>query len=681
MSFYHFKARYVSRSKQSAVAKAAYVSNDALYSERDEELKKYRTRPVKPESFILAPSHAPNWVHNREKLWNEVEKVEKQYNSQLLREIEVALPSEMSNEEQRELVERFVKENFVDDGMVADVNIHRDKEHNPHAHILLTIRPFDREGNWFKNKTKKVYLTDVNGNPILNEKGKQKTKNIDLTGWNDKQKLIEWRKNFAEKINEYYKKNDIKKRVSHLSYEKQGLDKSPKHRLTRNEFFLEKRVKEEAKLQQKDYVPVTHYAQMNLKIDEYNREIEKLNKEIKELEERKIEFENTSVKYTDFTSIRENYVLNDEELKQINFIKKRQKTNYVDYEVSSDSIERMHFWKRSIETKILKLNREEEALKTVKSLYEKNDDRIYKYGFSNEDFVLKYNEKMSLLNDKFGSLSAEFEKYKESFELVKKGQEVQKKILHEEFKYLYPQYDIAIDSFEINEIKNKYVTKFKKENNLLDTIPEFDSYDSYLTEDEQKFRDKIWDMVSSYRRDSRKTFSLSNRVSILENEYRQLLDTEKHFVHKDEIYNKAIEYLSTKRESEVVAKSLNGLSNEIYNTLIELYGEKQKHVIGEMPDRFRVSLLERFLKEREVNNLSKDLEDIHADAKFKNKDMFDKNEKGFFVQNNRSIGNLLTDLIENAKKDEGKYDDLEKKRRKNKKGRKLTKEEINKLER
>ena len=94
MAIYHFSAQVISRAKgQSAVASASYRSGEKLYDERSEESKYYK-REVKPETHILAPSHAPSWVQDREKLWNEVEKIEKQKNSQLAREINMALPKE-----------------------------------------------------------------------------------------------------------------------------------------------------------------------------------------------------------------------------------------------------------------------------------------------------------------------------------------------------------------------------------------------------------------------------------------------------------------------------------------------------------------------------------------------------------------------------------------------------------
>ena len=148
MSLYYFDTRNINKSKQSAVACAAYRSGESLYSEEDMESKFYGGREVPPETFIMSPAHAPEFSNDRERLWNEVEKIENRINSRLAREVLVALPIELSNEQQTELIKEFVKENFTDEGMVADVAIHRDKEQNPHAHIMLTTRPFKEDGSW-----------------------------------------------------------------------------------------------------------------------------------------------------------------------------------------------------------------------------------------------------------------------------------------------------------------------------------------------------------------------------------------------------------------------------------------------------------------------------------------------------------------------------------------------------
>ncbi|WP_241856788.1 MobA/MobL family protein [Vagococcus xieshaowenii] len=103
-----------------------------------------------------------------------MELAEKSPNAQLCRELNVALPIELNNSDQRMLIEDFVKDNFVSEGMIADVAIHRDDENNPHAHIMLTMREVDSEGN-ILNKRKRIPKLDENGNQIFNEKGQRVT--------------------------------------------------------------------------------------------------------------------------------------------------------------------------------------------------------------------------------------------------------------------------------------------------------------------------------------------------------------------------------------------------------------------------------------------------------------------------------------------------------------------------
>ena len=93
MAIYHFSAQVISRGKgQSAIASAAYRSGERLQDERTGETKYYK-RQVQPETMILSPSHAPEWVQDRERLWNEVEASETRVNSRLAREINIALPT------------------------------------------------------------------------------------------------------------------------------------------------------------------------------------------------------------------------------------------------------------------------------------------------------------------------------------------------------------------------------------------------------------------------------------------------------------------------------------------------------------------------------------------------------------------------------------------------------------
>lgn len=129
----------------------------------------------------MLPSHAPPDFQNRSVLWNSVEKIEKSNNSQLAREIELAIPKELPSEQQIKLVREYVKDNFVSAGMCADIAIHDKKDGNPHAHIMLTMRPLNENGEWGA-KSKKEYITDKNGERIRLKNGNFKTKKVDMAG-------------------------------------------------------------------------------------------------------------------------------------------------------------------------------------------------------------------------------------------------------------------------------------------------------------------------------------------------------------------------------------------------------------------------------------------------------------------------------------------------------------------
>src|SRR5699024_12422092 len=106
---------------------------------KDGETKSYRKRFVEPESFIMKPDNAPEWTLERERLWNEVEEFENRDNARLSRNILIALPNDMTHEQQRKVTEEYIKNNFVDAGMVADTSIHHDDENNPLAIFMLTV--------------------------------------------------------------------------------------------------------------------------------------------------------------------------------------------------------------------------------------------------------------------------------------------------------------------------------------------------------------------------------------------------------------------------------------------------------------------------------------------------------------------------------------------------------------
>ena len=227
MAIFHMSFSNISAGKgRSAIASAAYRSGEKLFD--DQEGRHYfYARSVMPESFILTPKNAPAWASDREKLWNEVERKDRRANSRYAKEFNVALPVELSEDEQKELLTKYVQENFVDQGMVADVAIHRDHQDNPHAHVMLTNRPFNPDGTW-GIKSKKQYILDENGNKMYTGTSKYpKSRKILMVDWDKKEKIIEWRHNWAVSVNQVLEQKNIPDRISEKSFENQGIDEVP----------------------------------------------------------------------------------------------------------------------------------------------------------------------------------------------------------------------------------------------------------------------------------------------------------------------------------------------------------------------------------------------------------------------------------------------------------------------
>ena len=163
MAIYHLEAEVVSRGAgRSAVAASAYLSCSRLYNDYDGIQHDYTKKQGLVWQEVFLPEYAPQEWKDREQLWNAVEKVETAKDSRLARKFVVALPIELSREEQIELLQEFIQEQFLSNGMCADAAIHDTDGHNPHAHILLTVRPLDGQGHW-QYKTEKEYLCVRNG--------------------------------------------------------------------------------------------------------------------------------------------------------------------------------------------------------------------------------------------------------------------------------------------------------------------------------------------------------------------------------------------------------------------------------------------------------------------------------------------------------------------------------------
>ena len=227
IAIYHCSIKIVSRGKgKSAVAAAAYRSGEKLTNEWDGLTHDYTKKGGVVHSEILLPAHAPPAFSDRSTLWNSVELSEKSNNAQLAREVEIALPVELSREEQTRLVRDYCSSQFVSKGMVADFNLHDTGGGNPHAHILLTMRPLDEKGAWLP-KSKKEYVLDENGEKIRLPSGRYKTRKVDLVDWNNRENAEVWRRAWADLANEYLAQNNRPERIDHRSYERQGIDQIP----------------------------------------------------------------------------------------------------------------------------------------------------------------------------------------------------------------------------------------------------------------------------------------------------------------------------------------------------------------------------------------------------------------------------------------------------------------------
>ena len=225
----HNEITIVQRSqRQSAVAAAAYQSGEKLFCEYDQQVKHYPEKRGIVHNEILLPPNAPQEYADRNTLWNAAEAVEKQWNSQLARRWVLTIPREIPPDQYAVLVREFCEQQFVSKGMIVDFAIHDTYPpgHNPHAHVLLTMRAMDEHGKWLP-KSRKVYDLDENGERIKLPSGRWKSHKEDTVDWNDQKYCEIWRHEWEVIQNRYLEANDRPERVDLRSYARQGLDIIP----------------------------------------------------------------------------------------------------------------------------------------------------------------------------------------------------------------------------------------------------------------------------------------------------------------------------------------------------------------------------------------------------------------------------------------------------------------------
>ena len=227
-AIYHCSIQIISRSKgRSAVGAAAYRSGEKLTNSWDGVTHDYTNKGGVVHKEIFLPSHAPPEYAERTVLWNAVEQIEKNKHAQLAREINIALPVELPRGAQIDLVRDYCKKNFVDAGMCADIAIHDNGTGNPHAHILLTMRPIKEDGTW-DDKQRKVYKRDEDGCHIYDPVTRQYAcESIATTDWNRHGKAEVWRSSWAEMCSGYLARNGKDITLDHRSYARQGIPLKP----------------------------------------------------------------------------------------------------------------------------------------------------------------------------------------------------------------------------------------------------------------------------------------------------------------------------------------------------------------------------------------------------------------------------------------------------------------------
>ena len=297
MAAYHCHCKVIGRAQgRSAIGASAYRSGEKLANEYDGITHDYTKKSGIVHNEIMLCDNAPQEYMDRSTLWNAVEKSENNSRARLAREYEISLPIELSRDEQIQLTRGYVQGNFVKKGMCADITIHDKKDGNPHAHIMLTMRPIDEKGKWeakkeriyicknmageergftaqelkaqkdgewekqlpyYKDgnsKSHAIYLTKYEAETgqqykdYSRVKGKNDPKseragrpNPKITEWDSSEFLVSARKDLADRINHEFEQKNISQRVDHRSYEAQGINKIPTQHIGASAMALERK--------------------------------------------------------------------------------------------------------------------------------------------------------------------------------------------------------------------------------------------------------------------------------------------------------------------------------------------------------------------------------------------------------------------------------------------------------
>lgn len=364
MAIYHFKVKIINRkSGRSAVASAAYRSGEKLVNEYDGLEHDYTKKHWIEYKEIILPECAPNEYKNRNTLWNAVENIEKSNMARLSREFEIALPVELTQEQQIEVLQKFIKDEIIPLNLCADICIHNppvmndykqpidDTGHptkekdkmifrNPHAHVMVTMRPLDSNGKWEKkseveyickrgneekrftaneyNKEKyngwekqykyvngkaKVWLPKSEGEALGLERVNRSPRttkggriNPNVSYINDKARVFEWREHWEDVVNEKFKELGLDISIDHRSLKDQGRDELPTYHMGPQATNIERRAEREL-IEGIDESQIIHsdIALINKQIKEHNKFVIELQKSIEQLTKKAKDYLNNAL--------------------------------------------------------------------------------------------------------------------------------------------------------------------------------------------------------------------------------------------------------------------------------------------------------------------------------------------------------------------------------------------------
>jgi ATP-dependent exoDNAse (exonuclease V) alpha subunit len=230
MALFSMRIQQIKRSAgRSAVAAAAYRAGDRLYDARQDMTHDYSRRSGVELTEIMLPEDAPEWVQGitREALWNAVEATEKRKDSQTARELRIMIPRELPNEERINLVRHYVARAFVSKGMIADIAWHNkqasDGLDQPHAHVMLTMRPLTDTG--FGKKSRHDWVPDPEGSVYPDGKPVMVESNPD--SWNSTSYYEKCREDWEKLANASLERIGSPERIDRRSLLERGLSRLP----------------------------------------------------------------------------------------------------------------------------------------------------------------------------------------------------------------------------------------------------------------------------------------------------------------------------------------------------------------------------------------------------------------------------------------------------------------------